>query len=192
MQSVRAVIEQTIADLKLAKVMNGNKISLIARLEKVLDCVIALHNLRVLLKANKALDIPARRAPVLGAHVFKPLIPAKQVDLKIPAKKPDLDQPSLKHLKAFMELLTSADKAIREAIKLDGKECVFNPTVRQRGYNLYNGAYVLQLRVNNDEMDEWTVKYLVGASYSYEVHMGYFRMSRDNAVIASICDRFSG
>ena len=48
-----AVIEQTIADLKLAKVMNGNKISLIARLEKVLDCVIALHNLRVLLKANK-------------------------------------------------------------------------------------------------------------------------------------------
>ena len=69
MQSVRAVIEQTIADLKLAKVMNGNKISLIARLEKVLDCVIALHNLRVLLKANKAFDIPARRAPVLGARL---------------------------------------------------------------------------------------------------------------------------
>ena len=83
--------------------------------------------------------------------------------------------PSLKHLKAFTELLTSADKAIREAIKLDGKECVFNPTVRQRGYNLYNGAYVLQLRVNNDEMDEWTVKYLVGASYSYEVHHGLFQ-----------------
>ena len=114
------------------------------------------------------------------------------MDLKIPAKKPDLDQPSLKHLKAFTELLTSADKAIREAIKLDGKECVFNPTVRQRSYNLYNGAYVLQLRVNNDEKGEWTVKYLVGASYSYEVHMGYFRMSRDNAVIASICDCYSG
>ena len=91
MQSVRAVVEQTIADLKLAKVMNGNKISEVARLEKVLDCVIALHNLRVLLKANKAFDIPKRRSAVPGAHVFKPLIPADQVDLKIPAKKPDLN-----------------------------------------------------------------------------------------------------
>ena len=57
---------------------------------------------------------------------------------------------------------------------------------------MYNGAYVLQLRVNNDEMDEWTVKYPVGASYSYEVHIGFFRMSQDNAVIESICDCYSG
>ncbi len=192
MQSVRAVVEQTIADLKLAKVMDGNKISEVARLEKVLDCVIALHNLRVLLKANMVFDIPKRRAAVPGAHIFKPLIPANQVDLKIPANEPALDRSDLKHVKGFTEFLTSADKAIRNAMELGGKECVFFPTVRKRGFNLYNGAYVLQLRVNKDELDEWTVKYLVGASYSYEVHHGYFRMSRDNAVIASACDCYSG
>jgi hypothetical protein len=36
------------------------------------------------------------------------------------------------------------------------------------------------------------VKYVVGASYSYETHKGYFQMSRDNAVKASICDCYSG
>jgi hypothetical protein len=55
-QSVRAVVEQTIADLKLAKVMEGNKIKTVSKFEKVLDCVIGLHNLRVLLKANPQFD----------------------------------------------------------------------------------------------------------------------------------------
>lgn len=51
-QSVRAVVEQTIADLKQSKVMESNKIKSVAAFEKVLDCVIGLHNLRVLRKAN--------------------------------------------------------------------------------------------------------------------------------------------
>ncbi len=36
-QSVRAVVEQTIADLKLAKVMEGNKISTVSDFEEVLE-----------------------------------------------------------------------------------------------------------------------------------------------------------
>ena len=43
-QSIRAGVEQTIADLKLAKVMEDNKISSVTDMEKVLDCVISLHN----------------------------------------------------------------------------------------------------------------------------------------------------
>ena len=39
-QSVRAVVEQTIADLKLAKVMERNKIGTVSDFEKVLDCVV--------------------------------------------------------------------------------------------------------------------------------------------------------
>ena len=67
-QSVRAVVEQTIANLKLAKVMERNKIKSVEMFEKVLDCVIALHNLRVLLKANPQFDIPARRAAIRRIH----------------------------------------------------------------------------------------------------------------------------
>lgn len=51
---------------------------------------------------------------------------------------------------------------------------------------------MLQLRVQEEEVDTWSVKYLVGASYSYETHTGYVQLSRDNAVMNSICDCFSG
>jgi hypothetical protein len=191
-QSVRAVVEQTIADLKLAKIMTWNKISTVADFEKILDCVIALHNLRVLLKANPQFDIPPRRAAIPGEHIFKPLVPEKDVDLKIPADAPNLALPENRHIKSFKDFLPSAAGAMRNALELHGEEGIFYPTVRKRGENLYNGAYVLQLSVQEELLGVWTVKYLVGASYSYETHTGYFQMSRDNAVINSICDCFSG
>ena len=191
-QSVRAVVEQTIADLKLAKIMMWNKISTVADFEKLLDCVIALHNLRVLLKVNPQFDIPSRRAAIPGEHIFKPLVPEKDVDLKIPADAPNLALPENRHIKSFKDFLPSAAGAMRNALELHGKEGIFYPTVRKRGENLYNGAYVLQLSVQEELLGVWTVKYLVGASYSYETHTGYFQMSRDNAAINSICDCFSG
>ena len=77
-------------------------------------------------------------------------------------------------------------------MELAGDEGVFFPTVRKRGRNLYNGAYVLQLKVQNEGLDVWTVKYLVGASYSYETHTGYFQMSMANAVMNSVCDCYGG
>lgn len=191
-QSVRAVVEQTFADLKKSKVMERNKISSVADLEEVLDCVIGLHNLRVLRKLDPRYDIPRRRAAVLGEHVFKRLQPEKDVSLKIPANPPDLTKREYRHIRRFTEFLPSAAGAIGKALEKGGKETVFYPTVRKRGQNLYNGAYVLQLQVQEEELDSWTVKYVVGASYSYETHVGYFQMSRENAVIHSICDCYSG
>ena len=83
------------------------------------------------MKANKDFDIPKRRAAVPGKHIFKPLIPADQVDLKIPAKKLDLNGSDLKHVKAFTELLTSADKTRGD--QAGWKGVFFSPTVRKRG-----------------------------------------------------------
>ncbi len=191
-QSVRAVVEQTIADVKLAKVMESNKIGTVADFEEVLDCVIALHNLRVLLKANPQYDMPERRAAIPGEHIFKPLVPENDVDLRIPADAPDLSLAKYRHISKFKDFLPSAAGAMARALELHGNEGVFFPTARKRGDNLYNGAYVLQLRVQEELLGTWTVKYLVGASYSYETHTGYVQMSRDNAVMSSICDCFSG
>ena len=191
-QSVRAVVEQTIADLKLAKVMERNKIGTVSDFEKVLDCVIGLHNLRVLLKVNPQFDIPERRAAIPGEHIFRPVVPENEVDLKIPVDPPDLALKKYRHISRFKDFLPSVAKAIENALELHGNECIFYPTVRKRGENLYKGAYVLQLRVQEELLGTWTVKYLVGASYSYETHTGYFKMSRDNAMTGSICDCFSG
>ena len=80
MQSQRAVVEQTIADLKVAKVLEGNKITSVEDRTKELDCVIGLHNLRVQLKEDPEYDIPERRGVLSEDHVFKPKTPPKELD----------------------------------------------------------------------------------------------------------------
>lgn len=124
-QSVRAVVEQTIKDLKYFKVMNGNKISEVAEFEKVLDCVIALHNLRVLLKVDANFDLPARRSPILGEHVFTAKPSQNKVDLKIPADPPNLDRKEYRHIGAFKVFLTSAAPAVKNALEKCGRDCFF-------------------------------------------------------------------
>lgn len=191
-QSVRAVVEQTIADLKLAKVLFGNKINAIVSHEKELDCVIGLHNLRVLLKTDPQFDIPRRRNALVDEHIFKPLMKSEELDLKIPLPITPKMESEIAHIRRFEEFLSSASPAIGNALETGGKECVFYPTVGKRGRNLYNGAYVLQLRLQEELMECWTIKYLVGASYSYELHTGYFQMSKDDAAKAHICDCYAG
>jgi hypothetical protein len=186
------VVEQTIRDLKCFKIMGGNKIKMAAEFEKVLDCVIALHNLRVLLKGDKNYDLPARRAAVLEDHVFKPMVSQKDVDLNIPADAPDLTKPKYRDIRDFKGFLASAAPAVKNALEKTGRDCIFFPTVKIRGENLYNGAYVLQLRLQRELLDVWTLKYIVGASYSYETHTGYVMMSKEDAALEHICDCYSG
>lgn len=191
-QSTRAVVEQTFADLKTAKVMEGNKISTVAEKERELDCVIGLHNLRVLLKKDPDFQVPANRRTIPNNHIFFPLTPFHEVDLKIPPPITPSVERNIKHIRKFIDFLPSLAPAIKRAIEKRGDEGVFFPTVASRGRNLYNGAYVLQLRLQEEIGDVWTVKFIVGASYSYEVHTGYFQMSHDNAAVAQICDCYSG
>jgi len=191
-QSVRAVVEQTIRDLKCFKVMDSNKIKAATEFEEVLDCVIALHNLKVLLKGGKAFDLLPRRAAIAGDHVFKPKIPQEDVDLKIPADGPDLSKPEYRDIRDFKGFLASAAPAVKNALEKKGRDCFFFPTVKLRGQNLYNGAYVLQLQLQREGLDVWTVKYIVGASYSYETHSGYVQMSKEDAALKHICDCYSG
>jgi hypothetical protein len=191
-QSVRAVVEQTSRNLKCFKVMDSNKIKAATEFEEVLDCVIALHNLKVLLKGDKAFDLLPRRAAIAGDHVFKPKIPQEDVDLKIPADGPDLSKPEYRDIRDFKGFLASAAPAVKNALEKKGRDCFFFPTVKLRGQNLYNGAYVLQLQLQREGLDVWTVKYIVGASYSYETHSGYVQMSKEDAALKHICDCYSG
>lgn len=125
MQSVRAVIEQTFADLKQWKVMKSNKIKTTEDFEKILDCVIALHNFKVLLKNDPNFDIPARRAAIPGEHIFRPKVPEKDVDLKIPANPPNLESEKNAHIRKFQDFLASAAPVIEKALQRGGKEAVF-------------------------------------------------------------------
>ena len=141
---------------------------------------------------NPRWDIPARRAALVDEYIFGPSTPSNEVNLHIPPNPPDLTSQMYLHIRKFKEFLPSAASAIARAIQRAGDAGVFFPTVQERGKNLHAGAYVLQLRVQEELLDTWTVKYIVGASYSYEKHVGYVQMRRDNAVVSNICDCFSG
>ncbi len=192
MQSVRVVVENTICDLKRFKVLDSNKFDSVDSFQVMLGCALGLHNFTVRTKENPKWDIPERRAAIVGEYIFGPSVPSNQVNLRIPPNPPDLELQKYSHIRKFTAFLPSAAAAMAKAVKLAGDEGVFFPTVRERGKNLNDGAYVLQLKVQEELLDNWTVKYMVGASYSYEKHVGYVQMRRDNAVVAHICDCFSG
>ncbi len=195
-QSVRALVENTIADLKQFKVMNDNKVSMVEMKEKELDCCIGLHNLLQLLKLDPNFDIPARRAAIPGDHIFKPLIAEKDVDLKIPPPPSPSIEGKSPQVTKFEAFLPSAVPAIKRCLDQVGDDHIFYPNVGKRGRNLYEGAYVLQLRVQEENQEEdlgvWTVQYLVGASYSFETYKGYFQLSKDQAVMCNICQCYAG
>jgi len=195
-QSVRALVENVIADLKQWKVMEGNKVSTVEMKEKELDCVSGLHNLLQLLKMNPKFDNPARRNAIPEEHIFKPLVPPEDVELKIPPPITPTVSKTIPHVRKFEGFLASAAPAIKRALEKYGNEHVFFPNVGKRGRNLYEGAYVLQLRVQEENPDDqlgvWTAQYLVGASYSFESYKGYFQISKDDAVLCNICECYSG
>lgn len=191
-QSYRAVVEQTFADLKRWKALEGNKVSSVADQEKVLDAISALHNLDVLYKRDPFYQIPRRRNPVEGEHIFGPLERDFDAMLKIPRPARVSDEEASPHVIAFKNWLPTAVPAVRRAIDRTSPDCAFYPTVLKRGLNLYQGAYVLQLQVQDEGLGMWTVKYVVGASYSYETHVGYFQMTQDNAAANHICDCYAG
>lgn len=191
-QSHRVVVEQTIGDLKRAKILFGNKVAKIKERAKDLDCVLALHNLRVRRKTDPKYSIPPRRRPLPEEHVFGPLVPFEELDLKIPPRVTSQMEAKVSHVRAFQQFLTSQVAALREALAVGEEECVFYPAVGSRGGNLFNGAYVLQLRVSRLTHGRWAVKYIVGASYSYETHEGHFEMVDGIPVDCHICDCYAG
>lgn len=172
--------------------LEGNKVTSIDARSKELDCVIGLHNLRILCKVDPNYIIPNRRAAIPQDHVFKPLTPMSEVDLKIPPPITLQLEAKMKHIKKFKSLLSSVTPIMKKAVEIGSDETIFFPTVRKRGRNLHDGAYVLQLKLQEEELEVWTVKFLVGASYSYDTHTGYFQLSKDDACIGSICSCYSG
>lgn len=172
--------------------MDGNKIENIEEKTKELDCVIGLHNLKVLRKVNNNYDIPERRYALPEEHVFKPLKPADEVDLKIPPSITTTKEGESKHIRDFERFLPSVAPLLKKAIENEKNESIFYPTVGKRGKNLYEGAYVLQLKLQEEILGVWTINFIVGASYRYDTHFGYFQMSKDNACINCICSCYGG
>ena len=136
--------------------------------------------------------IEERKWAILGEHIFHPKQPAAEVTWGIPKNPADLTLPGVAHISSFLDFLRSMPKPLAKELGQVEEGSIFFPNVRVRGENLRKGAYVLQLRVQDVGLEVFRVKYAVGASYSYQIHVGFFEMTKDEACPRNICDCYSG
>lgn len=191
-QSQRGTAEHVNEELKNNKVLSDVNMVSAGHYEAIFDAVAALHNLRVMLRADSNYKLPRYNAMILGDYIIEPFDELTDKILGLPQKLPDLSKHALKHVHDYLEFLSFQLASVKEAVKVGVRGVRFLPNVAIRGRNLYMGAYVLQLMVQKCGVDGWVVRYLVGASYSYEIHVGYVEMIPGNAVSHSICDCYAG
>ena len=116
-------------EIKLWKVMFGNKVNDAARFEKVLDCVLALHNLKILVNKDPNFVIPVRRSVVPDDHIFKQKM---ALNLQIPAAPAPKVLQNSPHIAQFEEFMKHAVGCVRKWLHIGGDDCLFSPTVGQR------------------------------------------------------------
>lgn len=189
MQSARTFVEHSFSDLKKFHVLDGNKINSARTFAQLLDCCMGLHNFILEVKRDPRYQIPRRNRTIEAEHVFTT---ASEKNLKIPDPPRTNVINRASHVEEFKNYLKLRRNDLAVAIGEGEGRSIFFPHVNYRGENLYDGAYVLQLRLQKGVVDDWYVRFVVGASYSYERHEGYFHLTRGMIVEASICDCFAG
>jgi hypothetical protein len=148
-----------------------------------------LHNFKELFKSDPGYEIPRRNRTILGEHVFKSREEKKS---GIPNEPRQAMVNRASNVAKFKTSLLSLRNQLAVAVGERDGDADFFPTVIQRGKNLFIGAYVLQLRLQPGLVEDWFIRFKVGASYSYETHSGYFHLTKGKIVDASICDCYAG
>jgi hypothetical protein len=175
--------------LKVWAVLDGNKIESAVAFAQVLDCCMALHNFILEFNRDPQYQIPRRNRTIPGEHVFSPI---EEKNLKIPAPPRQRVIDRAPHVERFKTSLLSMRNELVVAVGEGDGGAVFFPNVISRGKHLFDGAYVLQLQLQEGLVDDWFVRFKVGASYSYESHIGYLHLTRGKIVEASCCDCYAG
>jgi hypothetical protein len=155
--------------LKLWKALDDNKIKSAGTFSEILDCTMGLHNFKELFNSDPNYQIPCRNRTIPGEHVFKSREEKKS---GIPDEPRQSMVNRASNVFKFKTSLLSLQNELAVAVGEGGGPADFFPTVIQRGKNLFNGAYVLQLRLQPGLVEDWFIRFKVGASYSYETHSG--------------------
>ena len=91
----------------------------------------------------------------------------------------------------LLVVAASAAPAITNALEKKGRDCIF-PYGEDSRSKLVQWCVCASIAAAEREvLDVWTLKYIVGASYSYETHSGYVQMSKEDAALKHICDCYS-
>lgn len=188
-QSYRGLVERIIRRLKEFGCVQGGKIESIEKLEQLLDNVCAQLNLKELTRQQLMHTIPKVAPCAPGSHIFTPDL---EPSIKIP-RAVTLDSSMMPvHLKRFHEEMTSVAPELRNILAGEGALSCFTGRVLARGKNLFEGANVLQVAVQDEGDGLYTLRFLVGASMKSPVYKCFVQLKRTLGVCRQACECKNG
>lgn len=184
-QSCRSVVERMFASLKKWEVLFGSDVDSIEKLEKELDCAMALHNLIILQREDMMHMIPARAKFSKNAHIITPSL---EPSMKFPPKLA-LESPKVPvHVKEFHVALAQLSPMIVKLLEATGRDQIFTGRVAKRGLNLWEAGNVLQIMVERHELDNWWIRFSVGASIKFPTYKCYCVLNHISGLVKFICE----
>jgi hypothetical protein len=146
-QSHRGLVERIIRRVKEFSSVQGMVIESIEKFEMLLDNVCAQHNLKELSRQQLLGLIPKVAPHAPDAHIFTMDL---EPSLKIPREVALNSGRVPLHLKQFHEELKSIVPQLQMILAGAGREACFTTRVLARGRNLFEGANVLQVAVQDE------------------------------------------
>jgi hypothetical protein len=188
-QSHRGMVERIIRRVKEFASVQGVKIESIEMFEILLDNVCAQHNLKEMMRQGLVHLIPKAAPHAPDAHIFTLDL---EPSLKIP-RETRQDAPKVPlHLRKFHEELRSIVPRLKPVLAGAGPDACFSTRVLARGRNLFEGANVLQVTVQDEGDGLYTVRFNVGASMKSPVYKCYIQLKKDEGLIRQACECKNG
>jgi len=173
------------ASLKKWEVLFGADVESIETSEKELDCAMALHNLIILQREDRMHMIPKREKFSKNAHIITPSL---EPSMKFP---PKLSLQSAKvpvHVREFHEAMLQLSPMLVKSLEAEGRDAIFSSRVAKRGINLFLGGNVLQIMVERHELDNWWIRFSVGASIKFPTYKCYCILNHVTGVVNVVCE----
>jgi hypothetical protein len=188
-QSHRGMVERIIRRVKEFGSVQGMKIESIEKFETLLDNVCAQHNLKEMMRQGLGHLIPKVAPCAPEAHIFTVDL---EPSLKIP-REVSLNSPKMPlHLKQFHEELKSVVPQLQKILAGVSHKACFSTRVLARGRNLFEGANVLQVTVQDEGDGLYTLRFNVGASMKSPVYKCYVQLKKDLGLIRQACECKNG
>ncbi len=188
-QSHRGLIERMFARLKKWDVLKGGLVDEVAFKEMELDCAMALQNLNEMDRLGLMRLIPERPHFAPGSHIITSDL---EPSMKYPAGLA-LDSDKVPaHLRRFHSAMSDIAPELRKAIVGVRGKNIFTERTRKRGENLFKGGNVLQVLVEEQPLDNWLVRFTVGASMKTSVYNNYCVLNKSEGVVQQICECKNG
>ena len=188
-QSHRGLIERMFARLKKWDVLFDGNVDSIETMEMELDSAMALQNLLEMDRLDLLGLIPERARFAPGSHIITPdLEPKMKIPKSVVIGSPKVPQ----HIRDFHGAMAQIAPKLKQIILRLPNVNVCTPRVSVRGEGKFLGGNVLQVMVEPRELEQWWVRFSVGASMKTPTYRCYAILNANVGLADQVCECKNG